>query len=92
MGFDKRSRGSIQYWQMCFPFVILWYLLRGWLFGVLNVRKSSFFIPYTETSVWEREQLVMVAVGLGLLFYSVRQMRHAFIASSRPTGPTARRR
>ncbi|KAK3346959.1 hypothetical protein B0T25DRAFT_291960 [Lasiosphaeria hispida] len=53
----------------------LWYALRGWVFRVIDVRRSCFFMPCSGKSTWERDQLLMVFLGLGLVGCYWRQIR-----------------
>ena len=77
---------------MYLPFIPLWYVLRGWVFRVLNVHRSSFFIPYTEASIWEGNQIVMAALGFILVVFSCQQIRQEWIAWVRAVPATPLRR
>ncbi|KAK0724640.1 hypothetical protein B0H67DRAFT_110058 [Lasiosphaeris hirsuta] len=53
----------------------VWYVLRGWVFRVIDVRKSCFFMPCSTRSTWERDQLLMALFGLGLVGFYWQQIR-----------------
>ncbi|KAK1760146.1 hypothetical protein QBC47DRAFT_366508 [Echria macrotheca] len=80
----------VGYFLVVFLLMPLWYLLRGWLFGANDVRRSSFFIPFTYTPVWEPTQLALVCFGVGIVILSSHQLRQTF--SRQPTAPSSSRR
>jgi hypothetical protein len=51
------------------PFVVLSYLLRGFVFRTADAGASAFFVPYSSRGVWEPGQIVLVVFGIGCLVY-----------------------
>jgi hypothetical protein len=70
------------------PFEILSYFLRAYVIGSIDAGRSAFFIPWTNRSIWELDQLASCLFGLILLGFQVWMIKidfHSRRASSSAT-------
>jgi len=76
------------YGILLMPVAVLWYSLRGWVFGTTDVRRSCFFIPCTEATSKGLDwgQFIVVASCCGLVAYNIYLVAGDWRGTTQPGG------
>ena len=72
------------------PALSIWYVIMGWVFRSVDTASSCVFIPCADTSIWQLDQLCLVAAGAALVGFHVLLLRQWMRPGSKQVVPERR--